>query len=51
MTATVIWRNSEALNAALDIKCAAVLISAALVVLVSLATGRESPAPGEKNPL
>ncbi len=44
MIATVIWRNSEALNAALDIKAAAVLVSAALVILVSLATGRESPA-------
>jgi sodium/proline symporter len=51
MIATVIWRNFEALNAALDIKAAAVLISAALVLLVSLATGRESPASGGKAPL
>jgi sodium/proline symporter len=38
MTATVIWKNSEMLNALLDIKAAAVVISALLVVLVSLAT-------------
>jgi Na+/proline symporter len=38
MTATVIWRNAPALNELLDIKAAAVLISAALVALVSLAS-------------
>ncbi|MFQ5876315.1 MAG: sodium/proline symporter [Acidobacteriota bacterium] len=37
MTATVLWRNVAALNVLLDIKAAAVLISAALVVAVSLA--------------
>ena len=36
MTATIIWKNSATLNGLLDIKAAAVLISAALVVLVSL---------------
>jgi sodium/proline symporter len=41
MTATVIWKNSAVLGSLLDIKAAAVLISALLVVLVSLAT-RES---------
>jgi len=38
MIATVIWKNSAALNDLLDIKAAAVLISAALVVGFSLAT-------------
>ncbi len=44
MIATVIWKNVPALNAALDIKAAAVLISAMLVVAVSLARsgGRRS---------
>jgi sodium/proline symporter len=38
MTATVVWQNSPALQAMLDIKAAPVLISAALVFLVSLLT-------------
>jgi sodium/proline symporter len=38
MVATVIWQNSEALKALLDIKAAAVFISTAAVILVSLAT-------------
>jgi sodium/proline symporter len=38
MTATVVWKNSATLAGLLDIKAAAVLISAALVILVSLAT-------------
>ena len=38
MVATVVWQNSEMLKAILDIKAAAVLISALLVVLVSLRT-------------
>jgi sodium/proline symporter len=38
MTATVVWKNSATLGALLDMKAAAVLISAALVILVSLAT-------------
>jgi sodium/proline symporter len=38
MIATVIWQNVPALNAALDIKAAAVAVSALLVVTVSLAT-------------
>jgi sodium/proline symporter len=44
MTATVAWKNSATLSGLLDIKAAAVLISAALVILVSLATqgSRES---------
>ena len=37
MIATVAWKNSATLGAILDIKAAAFLISAALVVLVSLA--------------
>lgn len=44
MIATVIWRNAPALNELLDIKAAAVLISTALVALVSLA-GRQSADP------
>jgi sodium/proline symporter len=36
MTATVVWHNSAQLGDLLDIKAAAVLISAALVVAVSL---------------
>jgi len=36
MVATVAWQNSETLQGLLDIKAAAVLISAALVALVSL---------------
>ena len=38
MTATVVWKNSATLGALLDMKAAAVLISAAMVILVSLAT-------------
>ena len=38
MVATVTWKNSVLLNEVLDIKAAAVLISAVLVVLVSLQT-------------
>jgi Na+/proline symporter len=38
MIATVVWKNSATLAALLDIKAAAVFISAALVILVSLAT-------------
>ena len=37
MAATIVWKQSETLGALLDIKAAAVLISAALVLLVSLA--------------
>jgi hypothetical protein len=35
MLATVLWKNLEVLNGILDIKAAAVLISALLVVSVS----------------
>lgn len=38
MTAAVVWQNSETLGGLLDIKAAAVLISAALVFAVSLVT-------------
>ena len=38
MTATVAWKNSATLAGLLDIKASAVLISAALLILVSLAT-------------
>jgi sodium/proline symporter len=38
MIATVVWQNTETLKAILDIKAAAVLISAALVFVVSLLT-------------
>jgi sodium/proline symporter len=38
MIATVVWKNSAALNALLDIKAGPVLISAALVVGFSLAS-------------
>jgi hypothetical protein len=40
MTATVAWKNSATLAGLLDIKAAAVLISLALVVGVTLATSR-----------
>jgi sodium/proline symporter len=40
MSATVIWKNSATLGALLDIKAGPVLISAVLVVLVSLASGK-----------
>jgi hypothetical protein len=40
MAATIFWQNSAALGAILDIKAAAVLISAALVLVVSLLTAR-----------
>ena len=47
MIAAVTWQNSAMLNELLDIKAAAVLISALLVVTVSLAGRRgEDPAPG-----
>jgi len=51
MIATVIWKNAPALNAALDIKAAAVLISAALVVAVSLASspGNHLSAPPHRS--
>ncbi len=39
MAATVIWKNTPDLGDMLDLKAAAVLISAALVVAVSLVTG------------
>jgi hypothetical protein len=38
MVATIVWQNSETLKGILDIKAAAVLISAALVASVSLVT-------------
>jgi sodium/proline symporter len=38
MIATVVWQNSDTLKAILDIKAAAVFVSALLVVLVSLQT-------------
>ena len=41
MTSAIVWNQVEALNAALDEKAACVLISAALVVLVSLATSKK----------
>lgn len=44
MIATIVWQNSAQLAALLDIKAAAVLISAALVLLVSV-LGKEEPAP------
>jgi len=43
MTATIVWQNSAALGEILDIKAAAVLISAALVVGVSLVTRSDAP--------
>jgi sodium/proline symporter len=46
MTAAIIWRNSPALNDLLDIKAAAVVISALLVVGVSLVTRPAAPHPG-----
>ncbi len=47
MVATVIWQNSATLGALLDIKAAAVLISAFLVVTVSLLTAVDNDsAPG-----
>jgi sodium/proline symporter len=46
MVATVIWQNSETLGNILDIKAAAVLISAAVVIAVSLLRPMpSSPAP------
>jgi sodium/proline symporter len=42
MLSTVVWQNSSQLNAALDLKAAAVLISAALVLGVSLLTRQPS---------
>jgi len=50
MVATIVWQNSEALNVFLDIKAAPVLISAALVVVVSLLDGNRDetvPVPAE----
>ena len=43
MIATVVWKNWAILNETLDIKAAPVLISAALVVLVSLARRDVTP--------
>jgi len=43
MVATVIWQNSETLGNILDIKAAAVLISAAVVIAVSLLRPMPSP--------
>jgi sodium/proline symporter len=43
MIATVVWQNSATLGALLDIKAAAVLISAAVVVVVSLTGSRCGP--------
>jgi len=40
MAATIVWQNTPALGALLDIKAAAVLISAGLVLVVSLLTSR-----------
>ena len=48
MTATILWKNSEYLGGLLDIKAAAVFISAALVVGVSLMTRSEQDS--ELNP-
>lgn len=45
MAATVAWHNTPALGALLDIKAAAVLISASLVALVSLAGSASAPPP------
>ena len=36
MTTTIVWQNSETLGALLDIKAAAVIVSAALVIGISL---------------
>jgi sodium/proline symporter len=47
MAATVAWQNSTTLNDVLDIKAAAVLISAALAVCVSLWTGSRATVPHE----
>jgi len=43
MVATVAWHNTPALGAVLDIKAAAVLVSAALVVGVSVVTRARAP--------
>ncbi len=40
MIATIVWKNSDALQAMLDMKVGAVLVSAVLVVSVSLLTSR-----------
>ncbi len=45
MTASIIWKNSAALNDLLDIKAAAVVISALLVIVVSLLTRPAPDAP------
>jgi len=44
MTATIVWQNTATLGALLDIKAAAVLISAVLVFAVTLLTSRSEPA-------
>jgi sodium/proline symporter len=47
MATTIVWKNSEALTALFDIKAAAVIVSALVVVLVSLAAPAKSrPAAG-----
>jgi len=45
MIAAVVWKNSATLNGILDLKAAAVLISAAVVVLVSLFDRERTGAP------
>ena len=49
MTATVVWQNNATLGALLDIKAAAVLISATLVLLVSLGTTAHPEAAVARN--
>jgi sodium/proline symporter len=46
MTATIVWKNSAVLNELLDIKAAAVVISALLVIGFSLITRPPAPAAG-----
>jgi sodium/proline symporter len=48
MSAAVLWKNSAALNDLLDIKAAAVVISALLVILVSLVTRPATMAPDSR---
>lgn len=47
MIATVVWQNTPALQDLLDIKAAAVLVSAALVIAFSLTGRPAAAAPGE----
>ncbi|MDP6529013.1 MAG: sodium/proline symporter [Gemmatimonadota bacterium] len=51
MVSTVAWRNVELLQATLDLKIATFLISMALVVLVSFATGRGKRGGGIVDPV